>query len=131
MCVFYTDLDHCDFIFVCICVRIKQILAISSVLSAYFACLSLCLFRRKTLADNTLIHFSDANNFLLFSQTLNRQLYLKQKTGLNWLLFQMFTPIAVYVYIYTRLFIYLCTFHLPHRRNKHNMFTCMFTYTVY
>ncbi len=58
-------------------------------------------------------HFSDANNFLVFSQTLNRQLYLKQKTGLNWLLFQMFTPIAVYVYIYV--YLYICvrfTFHI-------------------
>ncbi len=60
-----------------------------------------------------IIHFSDANNFLVFSQTLNRQLYLKQKTGLNWLLFQMFTPIAVYVYIYV--YLYICvrfTFHI-------------------
>lgn len=60
-----------------------------------------------------IIHFSDANNFLFFSQTLNRQLYLKQKAGLNWLLFKMFTPIAVYVYI--SVYLYICvrfTFHI-------------------
>lgn len=41
---------HCDFIFVGVCQADPNNL----VLSPHFACLSPCVFQRKTFADNTL-----------------------------------------------------------------------------